>query len=125
MGYKLEHFPPNVQERIKAQIAQEDAQAKVAPLAGLSHPKPEPGAVPALAGRAPKQKRGSGSVVLCVTIVSVRNRRTDSDNISAKGLRDCIARSLNCDDGDPRIRWQVEQTETRGREGTIVLIEHL
>ena len=40
-----------------------------------------------------------------------------------KPLRDAIAAELGMDDADPRIRWQYGQTETRGAEGVLVMVE--
>ena len=81
----------------------------------------------ALESTSAKQQRRRCRVVLCVHLLSLRRRIIDDDNLVAghKGLRDAIARSLGLDDGDPRIRWEYSQGETRGEQGTIVRIERL
>lgn len=63
-----------------------------------------------------------------VTLVSVRRRLiTDSDNCATgyKHLRDSIAAWLGTDDADKFIDWQYRQLQTKGKQGTIVLIERL
>lgn len=40
-------------------------------------------------------------------------------------FRDAVAKSIGVDDGDPAIKFQYEQSETKGREGVIVMIERL
>lgn len=49
----------------------------------------------------------------------------DDDNLAGgcKPLRDAIAESLGVDDGDPRVEWEVEQVQTRGREFVLVRVE--
>jgi hypothetical protein len=124
---KLNELDDKLRQRIQRQIAQEDA-AKAGAVAGLQNPKPEQRTVSALDRRHAPQKRGARPMGCCITIISVRRRLLDSDNLAggSKGLRDAIADSLGLDDGDRRLRWQYQQIEcARGREGTIVMIEQL
>lgn len=74
-----------------------------------------------------KRQSGKGGVEVCVLIIGVRQRPLDDDNFEAgcKNLRDSIAASLGCDDGDKRLMWQYAQVVTGGNEGTIVLIERV
>lgn len=60
---------------------------------------------------------------MAVTMVSVRRRRCDDDNLVAacKPLRDAIAATLGVDDGDPRIQWRCEQI-IGSPVGVVVLI---
>ena len=69
------------------------------------------------------QARGAGRVVIC--LVGHRRRILDDDNFvgACKHLRDAIAASLGIDDGDPRLRWEYGQHETRGAEGVAVTIQ--
>lgn len=47
-----------------------------------------------------------------VAIVRVGGRRMDDDNlrIAAKWVRDTVALFLGVDDGDPRLRWEYDQS---------------
>jgi hypothetical protein len=84
--------------------------------------KPQPGGRD-VAARSDAPKEGSPSrVVVC--LVGYRRRILDDDNFvgASKWLRDAIAESLGVDDGDKRLRWEYSQVETRGAEGTAVLI---
>lgn len=38
-------------------------------------------------------------------------------------MRDAVAAWLGIDDGDPRVRWEYGQVETRGAQGVLVKIE--
>ena len=69
------------------------------------------------------QARSARSVV--VSLVGHRRRKLDDDNFvgACKHLRDAIAASLGLDDGDPRLRWEYGQHETRGAEGVSVTIQ--
>lgn len=71
------------------------------------------------------KKGGAGRVV--VSLVGFRRRALDDDNFvgACKHLRDAIAASLGLDDGDPRLRWEYSQHETRGAEGVMVKIQML
>lgn len=121
MGIKLDEIKdPKLRERIQAAMRQ--------PMGGLAHTEPEQGKIPALACGSSKQKRRKKGVVECiVSIVSYRSRLLDDDNLQggAKPLRDAIAETLHIDDGDPRIRFEYDQIETRGSTGTQVLITEL
>lgn len=78
---------------------------------------------------AAKRTRGRIRAVGTISLVAVRNRGLDSDNLAAsfKFLRDAIADSLipGLPPGraDAYFRWEYGQVETRGQEGTIVKIE--
>lgn len=63
-------------------------------------------------------------MVVCVTIIALRNRKIDDDNLSsgAKALRDSIALTLGIDDGSDRIRWEYGSVRTDGPEEIIVRI---
>lgn len=69
------------------------------------------------------QKSCAGRVVVC--LVGHRRRILDDDNFvgACKHLRDSIAASLGLDDGDPRLRWEYGQHETRAAEGVAVTIQ--
>lgn len=93
--------------------------------------KREQGEIPTLDRDLPAKPSRKKRVAVCVTLITCRHRLlNDDNNIAAlKHLRDCIADSFQLDsadpDGDPRIRWQYAQCETRGETGTIVKIERL
>lgn len=82
---------------------------------------------PPLDSGRPVRQAGKGGVEVCVLIIGVRQRPLDDDNFQAgcKNLRDSIAASLGCDDGDKRLLWQYAQVVTAGNEGTVVLIERV
>jgi hypothetical protein len=83
--------------------------------------------VAALESRPPRVQRGMEGVGILVTFHNHRKHIIDDDNLigGLKHLRDAVAKSLGVDDGDPVIKFQYNQTETRGREGVIVHIERL
>lgn len=82
---------------------------------------------PALVNNVQTKQKVRRGVEVCVSIIACRRRVLDSDNAiaGAKHLRDCIAKTLGIDDSDRRVRWQYGQVETRGKTGTIVMIEQL
>lgn len=90
---------------------------------GVEKPLTQPNLKEALDRGRKAQKRGTQSLV--ISLVRYGRLRLDDDNLAGgfKPLRDAIARSLDVDDGDSRIRWQYGQIETRGQEGTAVRIE--
>ena len=59
-----------------------------------------------------------------VTLVAVRQKRLDDDNLAGgfKALRDAIAESLGIDDGDERIEWIYRQQIGPKPHGTSVMI---
>lgn len=69
----------------------------------------------------------SKSVAYRITLISIRKRLVDAhDNLRTghKPLVDRITQWLKfASDSDPRLEWNYEQFTTRGRPGTIVLIE--
>lgn len=84
--------------------------------------------VRALVPKAPRPKRGKGSVVVVVTLIRIGARELDDDNLrtGAKPLRDSIATSLGVDDADPRVKWEYGQViTTNGHAGTIVKVERI
>lgn len=105
---------------------------------------PKPASAQALVGSAaqhnPGKARGSGGaecqhrgrpiktrpggVYAVVTFVRHGRRLLDDDNLTAslKPIRDEVAAQLGIDDGDPRVRWECGQVETRGRQGVSVRI---
>ena len=73
----------------------------------------------------PYQPQEAGKGKLVISLVSLRSRKLDRDNLvgSFKWLQDAIAWSLQVDDGDDRIEWQYAQLITDGEEGVMVRIE--
>lgn len=94
------------------------------PVGGLSNSEREPNPVQTLESRPTVQRRSKRRVAVVVTIISLRNRETDDDNIvaGAKSIRDAIARSLAVDDGDKRLKWEYRSIVTAGQPGTQVAI---
>ena len=92
-------------------------------VATLQGAKREPDSSSSLDGGNQGLQECQGRVV--VGIVRCHKRKPyDDDNMvaGAKSLRDSIASSIGCDDGDPRISWEYHQVKTSGPEGTIVTI---
>jgi hypothetical protein len=89
----------------------------------VEEPFTQPNLARALDGQRPAHQASEGCVV--VSLVRYGRRRLDDDNLAGgfKPLRDAIARSLDMDDGDRRLRWEYGQIETRGEQGTAVKIE--
>jgi hypothetical protein len=79
---------------------------------------------PALPQRRRATRAQTGAQVI-VTLNAVVGCQSDDDNAVAamKPLRDAIAAEMGADDADRRIRWQYGQTETRGAEGVLVIVE--
>lgn len=76
-------------------------------------------------GQRPRINRvHSGDVGVRVTLIAVRQKRLDDDNLAGgfKALRDAIAESLGIDDGDERIEWIYRQQVGPKPHGTIVMI---
>lgn len=94
-------------------------------LGGLQERVAQPNPAPALVGREPGKKKGSGRVAVRVFIVSFRRRLYDSDSdvAAAKWLRDAISESLGIDDGHKAITFEYGQVRTIGDEGITVRIE--
>ena len=94
-------------------------------MGGVERPFTQQNLARALDGKPSKRSQGPRSVV--VSLVRYGRRKLDDDNLagSFKPLRDAIASSLGIDDGDPRMRWEYGQIETRGQCGTAVRIESL
>lgn len=92
------------------------------PVGGIQTSQPKPTTSQALESRPPKHKKGKGGMVAIVTLVAFRRRILDGDNNvgSFKALRDAIAATLLVDDGDPRIKWEYDQVETKSNEGVVV-----
>lgn len=93
------------------------------PVGAVARAKSEQNAARAL-DRSGKARKTS-PCRLVISLVRQSRRKLDSDNLagSFKPLRDAIAATLRVDDADPRLEWNYEQLTTRGRPGTIVLIE--
>lgn len=74
--------------------------------------------------RARRSRVRSGDVGVRVTLIAVRQKRLDDDNLAGgfKALRDAIAESLGIDDGDERIEWIYRQQVGPKPHGTIVMI---
>jgi hypothetical protein len=92
-------------------------------LGGIPPTQPKPDGRRNLAPAYAPQKGRARSVV--VSLVGCRRRKLDDDNFvgACKHLRDAIAASLGLDDGDPCLRWEYSQHETRGAEGIMVKIQ--
>lgn len=89
-------------------------------------PKREPRAQPALVRHLPRKQAGAARVEVVVSLVVCQRTLFDSDNAvsgGCKALRDAIAESLGCDDGDKRVRWEYGQLQTSGEPGVIVKIQ--
>lgn len=58
-----------------------------------------------------------------VRLTRVGPKKLDDDNWAngAKGIRDAIARKLGVDDGDPRIKFEYEQTPIRERSYNVIV----
>jgi hypothetical protein len=115
----VKELPKNVSASFKARNPQ------LYPVGRLQNSQPKSTTPQALARFTEEQQRRAQSLGVCISIITLRRRLLDSDNLvgSCKPLRDAIARSIGLDDGDKRLRWQYEQFETKGRQGTIVRIE--
>jgi hypothetical protein len=92
-------------------------------VAALSPAKPKSDRRSDVAPTDPPQKSRPRSVV--VSLVGHRRRILDDDNFvgACKHLRDSIAASIGLDDGDPCLRWEYSQHQTRGAEGVVVTIQ--
>jgi hypothetical protein len=131
MGWTADDLKRYTQRRLKDE---ERARAKIRgnhetpdPLAGLPNPDREPQARPLVSKPRRKATRRRSPVVR-ITIVSVRHRLLDSDNLVAgcKQIRDALAEKLESSDAEGSgIEWETEQVLTRGTEGTLVRIECL
>lgn len=99
-------------------------QAGGAGAGGLASPERKSDPVRALVTRPKVQRGGKGRLAVCVTIIALKRRFIDDDNIAAgaKALRDAIATSLGIDDADKRVRWQYGFAQTAGPDQTIVHI---
>lgn len=76
-------------------------------------------------GQCPRRSRvRSGNVGVRVTLIAVRQKRLDDDNLAGgfKALRDSIAESLGIDDGDDRVEWIYRQQVGPKPHGTIVMV---
>ncbi len=89
----------------------------------VSSAQPKPNRQHPVAPADGRQTHRAGKVV--VSLVGFRRRALDDDNFvgACKHLRDAIAARIGMDDGDPRLRWEYGQQETRGAEGVLVKIE--
>lgn len=107
-----------------SESAADGSWSKRNPLGTVDIVKPQPDPAPALDRSQPVRKKRPRRVVIIVTLISLRSRELDTDNLagSFKPTRDAIAKSLGIDDGDKRFVWEYRQIETRGECGTIVRI---
>ncbi len=99
-----------------------------APVAGLQDTVSEPQSRTPLVAKARRANRRIHRAKVRVSIISVRHRLLDSDNVvaGAKQARDVIAEMLGCsDDEQSGIEWEYDQILTRGTEGTLLRIEQL
>lgn len=94
-------------------------------LGGLASQEPQSTPAQTLVRPSAQPKKRKRSVDAVITLIACRRRLLDDDNNTAsfKPLRDQIAETIGIDDGDNRIRFEHEQIETRGRQGTIVKVE--
>ena len=60
-----------------------------------------------------------------ITFIACSPRPIDTDNLAGgfKPLRDAVAQWLGIDDGNPGLRWEYHQADTRHVSGTIILIQ--
>lgn len=116
---KLNELPKHVQDRIKR-----DNPDVFRPVEAR---QPEPIPAQTLARIPSHHKKRVGGERLIITLVALRRRYVDDDNnvSSLKPLRDAIACNFSIDDGDPKLRWEYGQSETKGEEGVIVKLEAL
>lgn len=115
-------------ERLRRRILEAAAAQAYSDLGAVGQSQREPAAVPPLASRPSRSKKGKSSLVrFVVTFISFRTRKIDDDNLCGgmKALRDSVAGSLGIDDGDERVLWQYCQVVTHGEPGTQVIIETL
>lgn len=88
------------------------------------HSKPK-GALVSEVSPEPSRKRSlCKGHSLTVTLTAYLPRRMDPDNLgtSLKPLQDAISDWLKLDDGDPRLRWEYGQVETRGAKGVLIAV---
>ncbi len=98
------------------------------PLARLQDSVHKPEARLALVGKPHRAHHRKQRAVIRVSIISVRRRLIDSDNLvaGAKQIRDALAEKLESDDSEySGIEWEYDQMTTRGTEGTLIRIELL
>lgn len=91
-------------------------------------PKREPRAQPALVRHVSRKQARAARVEVVVSLVVCQRTLFDSDNAvsgGTKALRDAIAESLGCDDGDKRLRWEYGQLQTSGEPGVMVKMQRL
>lgn len=119
MSFKLADFNEKTQAKIRAQLRDDVRRVE-------AH-QSEQAASHTLERCLPKREGGTRGVVCVVSFVALLGRTLDDDNLiaSLKPLRDAVAASLGIDDGDPRIRFQYEQLQTKGQEGVMVHLETL
>lgn len=89
----------------------------------LPNPIGKQTALPALDNPTPRgETSAGGGERFHVTLISLRRRLLDDDNLvaGAKAIRDALAKHLGQDDAD--ISWEYHQEVTKGQEGTIVKI---
>ncbi len=95
-------------------------------LAGLPNPISKPEGGTALVTKTRRTHRRISRVKVRVSIVSVRRRLLDSDNLvaGAKQIRDVIAEKLESSDAEGSgIEWAYHQILSRWEQGTIVKLE--
>lgn len=106
--------------------ASQSTIARNSPIPGrLQDPERKPASLPSLVKGPRIRRSGKNRVAIVISIISLRRRFADEDNVGpagAKTLRDCIARTIGVDDGDPGIKWEYSVMQTIGPEQTIVKI---
>lgn len=130
MNWTEQNLREYAQRRLKDESrARERMQnANANPMVGIPSAECEPTPRPPLVKKAGRKNRVVHRVKVRISIISVRRRLLDSDNLvaGAKQLRDVLAELLGCTDAEGSgIEWEYSQTLTRGRPGTIVKIEHV
>jgi len=121
----MKEIPKNVSESVRR--LNPHLYTELSEVGGVQPKKRKQNPLASLEGRARRSKTGVCKVECIVTFVNHRSRLLDDDNLISgfKVLRDVVARSIGIDDGDSRLLWQYHQLETKGAEGTLVIIERL
>lgn len=124
----MKNEPKNLPTKVSESVRKLNPHLYAGNLVGSMEPKVrKQDKVAALASRPPRSKTGADRAEYVITLCNHRRVLIDDDNLigGLKSLRDSIANRVSVDDGDPRIRWQYHQIESKGREGVVVTIEKI
>ncbi len=114
--------------RLRRKIEEADALQNHRSMGQLAPTSPEQPSVQTLVCQEQKPSRGKSRVEIRVVLISFRRRLLDEHDslaFSCKPLVDEIARTLELDDADPRLKWEYHQVKTTGITGCLVRIETL